>query len=248
MGAKVPVEGDGRTRWRSTDQHTQHTQHNRNGEPNRNGGNGTRPSAPAQAALRRMRPVWRRPRFALGVALVAASVGLGAWVIERAGDGELTWAAVRDLAPGDVVAASDVRAVRMAWDGPRSTYLTQDAPVGAVVTSFVGAGELVPTAALGAAADVKGRPVVVPLEVGSHLQAGSLADLWSVSDGGLGREPVTALLATGVQVLAVERDSGVVRSGSGQVARVLVPDDVVPAVLAARASGATLTLVERPGG
>ncbi|WP_135850655.1 CpaB family protein [Serinibacter arcticus] len=209
---------------------------------------GDRPGTEQQiqaAVTSRRPPAWRSPRFGVGVVLVAASVALGSWALERAASGEEMWVARHDLAPGAVLTADDLRAVAVGWEGGAEVYLRAgDLPRDAVVTSFVGAGELVPAAALGVAADVDGRPVTVPVPAGVSLEPGVLVDLWAVPR--LDDAPPSQL-ADGVLVLGIEEDSGMLRSGSGTVARVLVDVDAVAAVLAAQADGGSVTLVERPG-
>lgn len=206
------------------------------------------PFAPAPAAISERRGVWRRPRFALGLMVVAASVALGSWAVARAGAGQEVWAAATDLTPGESLAEEDLRAVRVQWDGESDRYLVGQPPADGVVVSYVAAGELVPLRSIGTAPEVEGRPMAVPLQAGTHVAPGSLADLWAVLPGGpAGQEADTELLAAGVTVLGVETDSSLLRSGSGQVARVMVPPDVVPEVLAAQGSDAELRLVERPG-
>lgn len=209
---------------------------------------GDRPAAGPQiqaAVTSRRPPVWRSPRFGVGVVLVAGSVALGSWALDRAASGEEMWVARHDLAPGEVVTSADLRAVPVSWEGGGSVYLAAgDLPQDAVITSFVGEGELVPAAALGVAGDVDGRPVTVPVPAGVSLEPGVLVDLWAVPR--LDDVPPTQL-ADGVLVLGIEEDSGVLRSGSGTVARVLVDVDAVAAVLAAQADGGSVTLVERPG-
>lgn len=193
------------------------------------------------------KPAWRQPRFTLGIALVAASVALGSWAVSRAGAGVSVLAAVHDLSPGDVVSAADVRTVSLAWDGAPGMYATTPLPEGAVVVSFVGAGELVPTSALGQAEDITGRPIAVPLATGVKVEPGTVVDLWAVPEGnGVGETPQPAMLAESITVLGVEEDDSLL--GADQVARVLVPAEVVAQVLAAAANDATLTLVEHPGG
>ena len=199
----------------------------------------------APAATTRRPPAWRSPRFGLGVILVAGSVALGSWAVQRASAGEPVWVARHDLAPGDVVTADDLRRAPLAWDGDGSVYVgAESLSPDAVITSFVGAGEILPASALGTAADVTGRPVPVPVPAGVVLTPGALVDLWAVS-GDSATPPV--LLAEAVVVLGVEEDSGLLRSSSGTVARVLVAQDAVAAVLTAQADAGTLTLVERPG-
>ncbi|WP_284249343.1 hypothetical protein [Litorihabitans aurantiacus] len=197
------------------------------------------------AVTSRRPPAWRSPRFGVGILLVVGSVALGSWALDRAASGEQMWVARHDLAPGDPVSSEDLRSVAVAWEGDEGVYLTAaDVVPGSVAVSFVGAGELVPSAALGVAADVDGRPVTVPVPTGVVVEPGVLVDLWSLPRPGEG-EPQQ--IADGAQVLGVEEDSGLLRSGSGRVARVLVDPAVVPAVLAVQADGGAVTLVERPG-
>lgn len=204
--------------------------------------------APPAGVTGHSRPLWRRPRFALGLMVVAASVALGSWAVARAGAGHEAWAAATDLTPGESIQSGDLRPVRVQWDGETDRYLTGPPPSDGVVVSFVAAGELVPARAIGTTPEVAGRPMAVPLSTGTHLRAGVLADLWAVqAPEQVGETATTDLLAAAVPVLGVEKDSSLLRSGSGEVARVLVPDDVVARVLAAQGSDAELRLVERPG-
>lgn len=176
---------------------------------------------------------------------MAGSVALGSWVVQRASTGEEVWVARHDLAPGDVVTAEDLRRAPLAWDGAETVYVAaEQVPQDTVITSFVGAGEILPSSALGTAADVDGRPVPVPVPAGVTLEPGALVDLWSVPSA---QDAPPVLLAEGVLVLGVEEDSGLLRSASGSVARVLVDEDAVASVLAAQADSGALTLVERPG-
>lgn len=204
---------------------------------------GQDPIAPAVTSRRP--PAWRSPRFGVGLVLIAASVALGSWAVQRAETGEEMWVARRDLAPGHVIQPQDLRVVAVSWEGEDERYVPgPDLPVGGVVVSFVGEGELLPTSAIGTTSDVDGRPVAVPVPAGVTLTAGALVDLWAVpADDGAPHQ-----LADGAMVLGVEEGSGLLTSGSGTVARVLVDVETVPAVLAAQAGGGDVTLVERPGG
>ncbi|OJX98306.1 hypothetical protein EDD28_0268 [Salana multivorans] len=205
-------------------------------------------AAPAAATIARP-PLWRSPRLLLGVLLVASAVVLGGWAVDRASGGTETLVARSDLTPGQRISLGDLEPVRMGWDGGSGVYLTE-LPPDAVVVSAVGAGELVPASAIGSAADVDGRPMAVPLPVGARAAAGEVVDLWVVTGGNrsLGDEATAELLAADVLVLGVESDTGPFRSGSGRIARILVPEDVVDRVLEAQAAGEELTVVERAGG
>lgn len=197
------------------------------------------------AVTQRRPPAWRSPRFGVGIVLVAGSVALGSWAIERAAGGQEMWVARHDLAPGDPVGPDDLRRIPVSWDGEDARYVVSiDLPTDSVITSFVGEGELLPASALGSSSDVEGRPVTVPVPAGVTPTAGSLVDLWAVP----GDDEAPHLIADGALVLGVEEDTGLLRSGSGTVARVLVDVTTVPTLLAVQAAGGTVTLVERPGG
>lgn len=205
----------------------------------------------SSSVINRRRQLWRSPRLGVGVLLVAGSVALGTWAIERAEHGQPVLVARQDLAPGDVIEAGDLTEVEMRWSGGADVYVVRsDLAVGAVVVSFVGAGEMVPASALGKAGDVSGRPMTVAVPFGAQLEVGVLVDVWSIpSTTGVSQiasPPV--LLAEGVMVLGLEANSGVFASGSGQVARVLIPEETVDEVLQAQSGSATVTVVERPGG
>ena len=210
-----------------------------------------RDEMPASVVLKARRPLWRSPRLGVGVLLIAGSVALGTWAIERAEHGQPVLVARNDLAPGDVVAAEDVTAVEMRWAGDHSIYVIgSDPAIGAVVVSFVGSGELIPASALGEAGDVSGRPMTVAVPFGTQLDVGVLVDVWAIP-ASMGVSQVAEppeLLAEGVIVLGLEADSGVFASGSGQIARVLIPEETVAKVLTAQSGSGTVTVVERPGG
>src|SRR5690242_19393518 len=68
------------------------------------------------AAARAVRPAWRDTRLWIGVALVAASIVLGARVMASADDMTSVWAARADLQPGATIDSSDLVAVRVRLD------------------------------------------------------------------------------------------------------------------------------------
>ena len=160
------------------------------------------------AALRTRAPGWRDPRLWLGVAIVAASVLAGARLLARADDTVPLWAARADLASGDVVETGDLvaRRVHFADEKDQLRYLRADQPLPGDqhLLRGVAAGELVPAAALGEAAEtgLLTVPLSVPaLGVPPDLGPGSHVDVWvtsETSDGDLVSKP----LLTGVVVIA----------------------------------------------
>lgn len=151
-------------------------------------------------ATRSRRPGWRNPRLLLGTVLVAGSVVLGARLLAAADDTVGVWAVVRDVPAGATLAASDLeeRRVRFPDTTAAGSYLSAGEPVaaGSVLDRPVGAGELLPRAALatGAGPDLVEVPVSVAADdLPATVRQGSVVDVW-VAPGAAG--PGTAGLAT----------------------------------------------------
>lgn len=212
--------------------------------------NSSGPAGPS--ALRLRRPGLRDPRLLLGLALVAVAVLTSTSLVARAGHTVPVYVVTRDLVRGDVVDASvlAVRDVRLPGDG--EAYLRADAelPAGLVVIREVGAGELLPRAAVAESAQLSVRPVAVtPTTVlPTGVAAGSLVDLWLVPDGGAdasGDGPRE--LATGLTVAEVSQPAGGFQIGSGVTVHVLVPVDDLAGVLAALAGDGSVEIVPVAG-
>ena len=152
-----------------------------------------RPLTPP-AATRSRAPGWRDPRLWIGVVVVAGSVLLGVRVVGAADDSTTVWAAATELAPGTALEADDLVPVRVRFtdETDLSAYLTADdaLPADATLTRGVGAGELVPAAALGAAGDtgLLQVPVAVePEQLAGAVTTGSRVNVYLVSRGGADR-------------------------------------------------------------
>lgn len=205
-------------------------------------------------ARRLRRPTWRDPRLGVGVLLVAAAVALGTWAVRDAAATVRVYAAGEVLTPGDTVDvdALSVREVRLGDDETLYHLVTDGIPDG-VVTRTVGAGELVPRSAVGEAAAVDLRPVVVPLglAVPADLGPGAVVDLWLAPPaqvgGGVGQPaaaaPEPALLAAELVVAEVVEDASMLSGTTGTSVELLVPRLDLPDVLAALSTGGQLVAV-----
>lgn len=193
------------------------------------------------------RTFWFDPRFAIGLAIVVASV-IGVLVVISAADSSVQVFAARSaLSPGDRIGADDLvsRSVRLGESG--SKYLTgKDVPaVGLVVTRAVSAGELVPASAVGNAAGVRVVSVVITVrgELPKSVAAGTVVDLWSASaidGGGFGAPAVLVSSATVVRLIKAE---GMIADGSGGLVELLVPRSKTARVLQAIANEDAVSLV-----
>ena len=163
---------------------------------------------------RRLRADGRDLRLAIGVGLVVVSVVLGARLLSSAGDRVPVWAAKASLAMGTTLRAEDLVGVTVATDA-LSAYVVTSADVsGKVLTRPVGAGELVPAAALGDAVSADRRMVTVavdPLHAPPGLARGERVDVYvSPKDG-------TSVSSDGVTVLATLVLSGALVSDPGSI-------------------------------
>lgn len=145
------------------------------------------------AAVRAAKPGWRDPRILIGIAIVAASVLLGARLLGSADDTVGVLAVRADLPAGADVdeGALEVRQIRFAdaVDADRYLSASDGVPKEARLTRAVGAGELLPRAALDTSSEA---PLVeVPISVGSDdlpatVRQGSVVDVWVGADGVVG--------------------------------------------------------------
>ncbi|TQS42891.1 SAF domain-containing protein [Cryptosporangium phraense] len=179
-------------------------------------------------ALRRRVPSWVDFRFLLGLLLVVGSVLGGARLFAVADDTVRVWAVARDLGAGTVLSAGDLVGVRVRLPESSGLYLAADGagPVGRPLARDVGAGELLPKAAV--AGRTCGSEVSVPVSAEhapATLRRGVRVDVFATPRGG---ETVRVLVSAAVQ--GVSRESGI----AGGVALVLrVPDEVAAGVVRA---------------
>ncbi|WP_372595166.1 hypothetical protein [Actinotalea sp.] len=209
------------------------------------------PSSPL--AVRWRRPGWRDPRLLVGLVLVGVSVGLGAWAVGTAGRTVAVLAAREPLVVGRPLADQElvVREVRLADAELLYLPAATELPGDLVVTRAVGAGELVPVAALTAVADIGLREVAVDASgpLASTVVEGSLVDLWFVPEPSAEQPvPVPRELAPGLEVAQVSLPAGALAVGSGATVHVMVPVADLPAVLAALAADGSIQVVSVPAG
>ena len=204
-------------------------------------------SAPRPVAGRLARPSWRDPRLLVGLALIAASVA-GVVSLVRAGDRtEPFYVARADLPSGAVVSQDDLVVAHVRVDG--DAYVgAGEQPWGSVLTRAVGAGELLPSAALATADDYDVRPVAVrttrPLS--ESVRRGTLVDVWLTTTADDGT-PESTPIATSVAVDDVATDESAFSSGGAQIVYVNVPQDQMEAFLEALAVEGDISVVGLAG-
>ena len=155
-------------------------------------------------------PSWLDIRLWSGLALVLASVLVGASVLAAARQTSPAVAVRRDLAVGTVLAADDLTVVQVRLPDNAPYPRTLAEVVGQQLSRPVAAGELVPAAALGSPA--ARTTIAVPLEAAAApaLRRGDRIELWL----SVGACAATVLLPA-VTVQSARVDSGAFGSGTG---------------------------------
>ena len=140
------------------------------------------PASPRASRL--TAPGWLDGRLVLGLLLVLVSVVVGARVLSSADRSTLVWAASKELTAGTLLAEGDLEPVRVRLFETAGQYVGAGGqpPVGYVVRSGLGAGELLPQGALvRPQQDAELRLVTVPVEAGHYppdLRDDQRVDLW----------------------------------------------------------------------
>ena len=201
--------------------------------------------------------------MAVGVILVAACALLGATLLGGSDDTVGVWATRRAMNAGESVSADDLvrRDVRFADQHDADAYLSADTPLpsGVTLTRAVGAGEMVPRGALGAAGSQ--ALTEVPLSVDSEavpstLRVGAVVDVWVTPDRATdGSGPVdgsdaarSVLVFDDVAVLSVPRSGSSLGPTATRQVIVGVDEDQqarLPLSLAALAGGTVLLTARR---
>lgn len=143
------------------------------------------------AADRPTRPRWRDPRLALGLVVVALCAVIGARLVESADDTVGVWVTRGALQAGQPVTAADLsrRETRFQGQSEADRYVSADDELPEAVTLGrpVGAGEMLPRAALRTAASA--ALTEVPLTLGADaapasVRVGSTVDVWVTPERG----------------------------------------------------------------
>lgn len=188
-------------------------------------------------AARLHRPSWRDPRLVVGLLLIATAVAGVALTLRQADTTQPVYAAAQTLTPGTALDQSNVTVVHVRV-GEGYIGGAQDI-WGEVVTRTVGAGELLPAAAVAPADAAQGRPVAVsvttPLAAG--IVPGAAVDVWVTPAEGSSR-----LVGEGLIVADVAQEESALGS-AGSTVYVVVPAADVGALLDALAVDGSITVV-----
>jgi len=193
------------------------------------------------------RRFWFDPRFAIGLALIAASV-VGVFLIVNGADTSVRVLAARaPLSAGDIVDSDDLVVTSVRVDGALDHYLVaDDVPEGGLVlTRPIAAGELVPASAVGSAAGLTQSSMVITVnqQLPASIGPGSTVDIWAAREleSGLYGPPI--VVVSSATVVRIVDSSGLVVDDSEGTVEVLVPRLRIARVLEAVANDDALSIV-----
>lgn len=199
-------------------------------------------------ATRATRPGWRDPRLWVGVAIVAASVVAGARLLGSADDSVAVWAVAADMTSGQPVTTADVVVQQVSFgsaaDAERYLSASEPIPDGTTLGRDVGAGELLPRAALGAGPGTSLQQLTFEFPnggVSTGIIRGDTVDVWVVGAGGR----TTEVVLDDVPVLEVTRGPEGFGSSGGRQVTVGVAEDADLERAVAGAHGRQVYLVEQ---
>lgn len=164
------------------------------------------------AATRASTPGWRDSRLWIGVAIVAVSVFVGAWVLGTSDDTVPVWAAADTMGTGHVLTADDltVRRVQFADSSDADLYYPADQqlPADLRLVHGIESGELLPRGAVASAGGDQLRQVPISVaadQVPGEVSAGASVDVYlrPASHAGCQASPVCSgrPVLSGVTVL-----------------------------------------------
>ncbi|SJM54486.1 SAF domain-containing protein [Gulosibacter sp. 10] len=186
------------------------------------------------------------PRLLIGSLLVVASVIGVTWVVAAANQTVAVYAAAKPIAQGDALGATELSIVEVPVSETNDLYLTPEllSAEGGTATRPIGAGELIPISAVGAAEQGVSEVVVtVSGALSERIAPGTAVELWSAApDERPGAYRPPTVVVDEAQVVRVLEAEQFVHSGETEV-ELRIPEHALAEVLAAATNGARMHLV-----
>lgn len=193
------------------------------------------------------RRFWFDPRFAIGLALVVASIAGVVYLVAGTDTTTAVYAARAPLAVGDRINASDLVPARVRLGGAAGLYLTpaRFPHAGLVATRTIAAGELVPVAAVGTRAGAGVTSIVIDLQgrLPGSIEAGSVVDVWAARRLEQSQFAPPGVLVARASVVRIVPPTGLIAADGAESVEIVVPKEKIAAVLEAIANGDSLAIV-----
>ncbi|EMY35683.1 hypothetical protein D477_003283 [Arthrobacter crystallopoietes BAB-32] len=188
----------------------------------------------------------------VGILLVLVSVAAVTALLAGADRTVPMLAAKEDIAVGEALSPDDFSVVEVRLGTIESAYLSAQTqiPEGAVATSMLRSGELIPSSALGLADVLDRKPVGLTIDspLPEGAQAGSRVDVWVALPDGRNGFNQPELLLEAAEVSELSEASTAFGAAQAERLHVLVTDEKMPGLLNAISNGAKINVVLNPGG
>jgi hypothetical protein len=177
--------------------------------------------------------ILKNSRLAMGLALFIIAISAGSLIAKEANRTVYVWASNGELAPGNTIAATDLKAVSVLLPESAKNYISTNAQlIGAIVTHRIGTGDLIPVNAISAEPQKLAQravPLTVELtDLPTDLQRGEVIDIYAIPSNSQKSITEPELIISAVTVAEVSSKNN---SGKSLVV-VNLPEDLVMRTLA----------------
>jgi len=176
--------------------------------------------------------ILKNSRLAMGLALFIIALTAASLISKDANRTVLVWASTGELAPGQIIAQSDLTPASVLLAQSAKNYFSSSAQiVGTTVLTKISAGDLIPVAAIANEVDANNQRLVpLTIEISDlpiALSRGDVIDIYAIAKTNAKESIAPTLLASAVSVEQVLE-----RSNSGVVSvLVILENDQVISVL-----------------
>lgn len=177
--------------------------------------------------------ILKNSRLALGLALFIIAISAGTLISKEANRTVYVWATSSELAPGNTITATDLKAVSVLLPESAKNYISTNAQlIGAVVIHRIGTGDLIPVGAISIEPQKfiqRAVPLSVELtDLPANLQRGEVVDIYAIPNTSQKSITEPALISTSISVADVSS-----KNNSGKALVVVnLPEDLVMRTLA----------------
>ena len=129
--------------------------------------------------------IFKNSRLAMGLALLISALLAGTLIAREANRTVYVWAANGELAPGNTIAATDIKPIAVLLPESAKNYISANAQlIGATVTHRVGLGDLIPVSAVTVDSEKlthRAVPLTIePTDLPGDLGRGEVIDLYAI--------------------------------------------------------------------
>jgi hypothetical protein len=177
--------------------------------------------------------ILKNSRLAMGLALFIIAISAGSLIAKEANRTVYVWASNGELAPGNTIASTDLKAVSVLLPESAKNYISTNAQlVGAIVMHRIGTGDLIPVDAISTESQKLGQravPLTVEItDLPADLQRGEVIDIYAIPNSSQKSISEPELITSGITV--AEASS---KNNSGKALVVVnLPEDLVMRTLA----------------